>query len=382
MRAGTSVRSVAAQFDVSMGKVAFWVKRAQGKRLDRVDFSDRPPGCPRGWNRTAAHVEQRIVELRKSLREESILGEYGARAIQAALQAEAKAEEVSRATINRVLSRYGLQDAVRRIRRPAPPRGWYLPEVAAGGAEVDCFDFIEDLKIAAGPLVDVLTAKSLHGASTDAWVLAQLSAKGTGQCLLTRWQRDGLPAYAQFDNDTVFQGAHQFANAVGRISRLCLALGVIPVFVPPLEHGMQNTIESFNGLWQAKVWQRHRVENVHELQACSDRYIAAHRARTRTSTGAAPARRPMPENFNLNLHAPLRGQMIFIRRTDETGHVHLLGQRFAVSPDWLYRLARCEVDFDHHCIRCFALRRRAPAEQPLLTTIAYHRPDKPFYGEL
>ena len=39
---------------------------------------------------TAVHVEQRIVALRKSLREESILGEYGARAIQAALQAEAK----------------------------------------------------------------------------------------------------------------------------------------------------------------------------------------------------------------------------------------------------------------------------------------------------
>ncbi len=380
-RLGESMHQIASRFHVSVSVVARWVERAAGCRLDRVNVSDRPPGCARGWNRTAVHVEQRIVELRRSLREESILGEYGAQAIRVALQVE-RAAGPSLATINRVLSRHGLQDAARRIRRPAPPRGWYLPEVAAGRAEVDCFDFIEDLKIAAGPLIDVLTAKSLHGASTDAWVLAQLSAKGTGQCLLTRWQRDGLPAYAQFDNDTVFQGAHQFADAVGRISRLCLALGVIPVFVPPLEHGMQNTIESFNGLWQAKVWQRHRVENVHELQACSDRYIAAHRARTRTATEAAPARRPMPENFNLNLHAPLRGQMIFIRRTDETGHVHLLGQRFAVSPDWLYRLARCEVDFDHHCIRCFALRRRAPAEQPLLTTIAYHRPDKPFYGEL
>jgi hypothetical protein len=267
------------------------------------------------------------------------------------------------------------------VRRPAPPRGWYLPEVAAGRAEVDCFDFIEDLKIAEGPLVNVLTAKSLHGALTDAWMLLQLSAKGTGPCLLTRWQRDGLPAYAQYDNGTVFQGAHQFADAVGRISRLCLALGVIPVFVPPLEHGMQNSIEGFNGLWQAKVWQRHRVGSIAELQACSDHYIAAHRARTQTAADAAPLRRPMPQHFELDLHAPLRGQMIFIRRTDENGYVHLLGQRFAVSRDWLHRLVRCEVDFDHHCIRCFALRRRAPTEQPLLNTLAYHRPDKPFYGE-
>jgi hypothetical protein len=57
----------------------------------------------------------------------------------------------------------------------------------------------------------------------------------------------------------------------------------------------------------------------------------------------------MPKRFKLNLHAPLRGLMIFIRRTDETGHVRLLGQRFAVSPNWPHRLVRCEVDFDHAC---------------------------------
>ena len=381
VRLGESMHQIASRFHVSVSAVARWVARAAGCRLDRVDVSDRPPGCARGWNRTAVRVEHRIVELRRSLREESILGEYGAQAIQVALQAEMAAGPAL-ATINRVLSRHGLQDAARRIRRPAPPRGWYLPEVAAGRAEVDCFDFIEDLKIAEGPLVNMLTAKSLHGALTDAWVLTQLSAKTTLSCLLARWQHDGLPAYAQFDNDTVFQGAHQFPDAVGRVSRLCLALGVIPVFVPPLEHGMQNTIEGFNALWQAKVWQRYRMGSLQELQARSERYIAAHRARTQAATDAAPARAPMPTNFKLDLHAPLRGQMIFVRRTDETGQTNLLGQRFSVSPDWTHRLVRCEVDFDHHCIRCFALRRRVPTEQPLLATIAYHRPNKPFYGEL
>ncbi len=380
-RAGRALRGVARWFKVSVNTVSRWVERSAGQRLDRAWFVDRKPG--RAWNRTRAALEQRIVRARSELREDSALGEYGADAIQRKLNDEVPPQvSVSRATINRILKRYGATDARQRVRRPPPPRGWYLPEVAAGRAEVDCFDFIEDLKIAEGPLVDVLTGKSLHGALTDAWVLAQLSAKAASACLLGRWGRDGLPVYAQFDNHTVFQGAHQFADTVGRISRLCLALGITPVFVPPLEHGMQNSIENFNGLWQAKVWQRHRVASIAELQACSDRYIAAHRARTRTATEAAPVRRPMPKDFKLNLHAPLTGQMIFIRRTSETGHAHLLGQHFAVSPDWLHRLVRCEVDFDHHCIRCFALRRRAPTEQPLLATIEYRRPDKPFQGEL
>lgn len=380
VRSRKSMRSVAAKLGIDPSTVSFWVGRAKGGRLDRVDFSDRKSG--RAWNRTAACFEQRMVALRMSLREESVLGEYGARAIQAALEAERASVKPSLATINRVLARRGLQDAVRRIRRPAPPQGWYLPEVAAGRAEVDCFDFVEDLKIAEGPLVDLLTAKSLHGTLTDAWALKHRSAKHTVLCLRQRWKRDGLPDYAQFDNDTVFQGAHQFAHAVGRISRLCLQLAVIPVFVPPLEHGMQNTIESFNALWQAKVWQRHRMRSMRELQRRSDAYIAAHRVRTSSSAEAAPRRRPVPARFKLNLHAPLRGLMIFIRRTDETGHLDMLGQRFAVSPNWPHRLVRCEVDFDHHCIRFFGLRRRAPTEQPLLASIAYHRPDKPFKGEL
>lgn len=372
------MHDIARQIGVSQSTVSFWVGRAQGQRLDRVDFCDRKPG--RAWNRTVAHVEERIVALRTSLREDSVLGEYGARAIQMALRGERAETTPSVATINRVLSRRGLQDAVRRIRRPAPPPGWYLPAVLAGHAQVDCFDFIEDLKIAGGPLLDALTAKSLHGALTDTWIMSERNTKRTALCLRQRWKRDGLPGYAQFDNDTLFQGAHQHANAVGRISRLCLQLGVIPVFVPPLEHGMQNSIESFNGLWQAKVWQRHHVRSGRELQQRSNAYIAAHRLRTAARAHAAPPRRPMPKNFRLNLHAPLQGLMIFIRRTDDSGHAHMLGQDFVVSPGWPHRLVRCEVDFDHHCIRCYALRRRAPIEQPLLATIPYHRPDKPFQG--
>ncbi len=372
------VRRAADEFGFSKSVVAFWVARARGKRLDRADLTNRKPG--RAWNRTPFEVEQRIAELRLELRK-SVLGEFGAKAIAAALEAEMDPFPAE-ATINRALSRLGLQDGARRIRHPAPPKGWYLPAVLAGHAELDCFDFIEDLKIADGPLVDVLTAKSLHGSLTNAWVLNPKSTKGTIPCLLERWQRDGLPTYAQFDNDNVFQGAHHIANAVGAISRLCLQLKVVPVFAPPLEHGMQNTIESFNALWQAKVWQRYRVANVNELQMRTDQYIAAHRARTQPLAEAAPARRALSKDFEFDPHAPLRGQIVFVRRTDEGGHVNMLGQRFAVSQTWLHRLVRCEVDFDHHCIQCSALRRRAPAEQPLLITIPYHRLDKPFEGKL
>ena len=343
VRSGRSLRAVAEQFRVSMGTVAFWVKRARGKRLERVVFSNRKPGC--AWNRTAAEVEQRIVSIRSELREKSVLGEYGADAIAVALQADSSLEpRPSRATIHRVLARHGALDGAHRRRRPAPPKGWYLPVVASGQAELDSFDFIEDLKIAGGPLISVLTGTSLHGALADAWVMERPSAPATLASLVERWRQAGLPDYAQFDNDTIFQGAHQFADAIGRVSRLCLALEVIPVFAPPREPGFQNAIEGFNALWQAKVWQRHHCANREGLVTVSARYISAYRSKTAVRRESAPSRRAFPKPFTLDLNAPLQGTIIFLRRSDENGNVHLLGKAFRVDQHWVHRLVRCEVD--------------------------------------
>ena len=123
----------------------------------------------------------------------------------------------------------------------------------------------------------------------------------TLHALLERWRRDGLPTYAQFDNDTIFQGGHRFADSVGRVSRLCLALGVIPVFAPPREPGFQNAIEGFNGLWQSKVWQRHRFPDVATL----GRLRTLHRGLSRQDRHA-PRGRPQPARLPHRLQARSR----------------------------------------------------------------------------
>ena len=387
VRAGQSLRRVAKAFGVSVSTVAYWVAQARGIRIDRVAFANHKPG--RAWNRTSARIEQRILRTRRDLREKSVLGEYGADAIGLALQARATvhsptavSQTPARATIYRVLERHGALDATHRQRRPAPPKGWYLPNLATAETELDSFDFIEDLKIAGGPLVSVLTGISLHAALCAAWIMPQPSAKATVDALLGRWREHGLPGYAQFDNDTIFQGAHQFADTVGRVSRLCLALGVVPVFAPPREPGFQNAIEGFNGLWQTKVWQRHHCRNVAALESISARYIAAHRAKTAARREAAPQRRRFPPRFTFDLRTPLAGTMIFLRRSNQHGDVNLLGQTFRVAEHWLHRLVRCDVDFTHQHICFYALRRRDPAEQPLLCQLSYPRPHKLFKGSL
>jgi transposase len=106
VRAGMSIRQAAAEFGFGKSAVGVWVARARGHRLDRFEFADGTPG--RAWNRIAPDLEQRIGELRIELKA-SALGECGARAIRAALQVETNGPP-SAATINRALSRLGLQD--------------------------------------------------------------------------------------------------------------------------------------------------------------------------------------------------------------------------------------------------------------------------------
>ena len=163
-----------------------------------------------------------------------------------------------------------------RTRRPPPPRGWYLPDVAGALAELDSFDIVEGLVIKDGPQVEVLNGVSLHGGLVVSWPVASpVTAAMTVQSLMEHWRQVGLPGYAQFDNDMIFHGTHRYPDALGRVIRLCLSLDVVPVFVPPRETGFQAMIESYNGWWQAKVWTRFQHANLEDLQGHSHKYVAA-----------------------------------------------------------------------------------------------------------
>jgi hypothetical protein len=338
-----------------------------------VDWAERP-STPHVVHRTTPAIEDRVLVIRRDLRMTSALGEYGAVAIQHELRTAGVEPVPAVRTIGRILERRGALDGRHRVRRPPPPRGWYLPQVAAGQAELDSFDVIEDLVIEGGIHVDVLTALALHGGLAGAWPVGAVTTDGVLTALVAHWRAVGLPAYAQFDNDTRFQGAHQFRDAVGRVTRLCLSLAVTPVFTPVQEHGFQAGVESFNGRWQLKVWHRMHHECLARLVAASARYIEAHRRQAALRQETAPPRRAFPAGWRFNPHASLRGQLIFLRRTSATGTAALLGHTFAVDAAWAHRLVRCEVDFDTDRIRFYALRRRDPATQFLLQEARYAWP--------
>ena len=304
-------------------------------------------------------MERRIVRLRRWLAVHDPLGYVGAVAIRRHLRAQGHAAPSAR-TIARILHRAGVTPQKRR-RHPPPPPGWYLSAVARGASELDQLDVVEGLHLRGTGPVEALTGISLWGKlalaapSDSGWRVETITP-----VLTAHWQRWGAPAYLQVDNDTRFAGSTRAVRRLGRFIRFCLAAGVIPVFAPPRETGFQAAIESFNGLWQTKVWQRFRHRNVRQLRARNRAFLAAHHGLMRRT---APERAGAPR--------PPAQQIVFLRRTNARGRIQLLGAELTVAPHWPHRLVRTELDVATQTLRVYALRRRAPSHQPRLKTMRF-----------
>lgn len=377
VRDGASLRSVGRLFGVSPATVQLWLRRAGDQQLERTDWSDRP-SIPGHVSRTRVEVEDRILDMRRMLREESVLGEYGPAAIRRELDGRADLPDPlpSVRTIARILERRGALDAKRRVRRPAPPAGWYLPDLRRRAVELDSFDVISGLRLKGGLELDILTGISLLGGLTAVWPTDGVTGRSTVGALEEHWHAVGLPGYAQFDNDTRFIGGHRHPNSIGVVIRYCLAVGVVPVFAPPLEMGFQASIEAFNGQWQRKLWARFWDPTLADLQVRSAAFVAASRVRSAVRIDAAPERTPFPFGRPIDLDAPPVGRLVFLRRTSDVGSVSVLGQRYPVDSRWVHRLVRAELDLNARHLTFYALRRREPDDQPVLGEVAFEPPGR------
>jgi len=365
---------------MALSTVQRWVRRAHGLALPSVDWGDRSHAPRLVAHRCPEYIRALIAATRAQLAQ-GALGFVGALAIHERLQRRLGTGCPSVRTIGRVLKAEGLLQRTCRVRQVPPPPGWYLPAVAARQADLDSCDYIEDLRIEDGPIVQVLTTRALWAPAAGAWTNERSSAAHTCHGLLSLWRQHGRPRYAQFDNGTTFQGGHNWPDTFGVVTRFCLALGVTPVFAPPAEHGMQNLIEGFNSLWQQKVWQRFHHPDVRELQRTSDRFVAAWCAR-RCLRNAPVVRLPLAPTGQVDLRQLSPGTVIYLRRCNDEAVVVVLRHSLRLPSAWAHRLVRVEVDLTASLIRCYGLRRLAPLHQPLLLEHPYAPRPRTFQSTL
>lgn len=147
---------------------------------------------------------------------------------------------------------------------------------------------------------------------------ASVTAKVVVASLVEHWRVFGHPDYAQFDTDAIFQGTHAHPDAVGRVGRMGPGLGVVPVFVPPREPGFL----AGQGLVPVRARRPERLAG--SVAMSCGRLATPSRRSDRVGAIAAGG----PEAVESDLQARLKGRMVYLRRTDATGAVEVLGRSF------------------------------------------------------
>ncbi len=290
-------------------------------------------------HRYADSVRCAIVRARRHLQQAAV-GLMGPEAVRTCLEAWRVRPLPSRSTIARVLQTEGLTRARARTRgqppyypHPSPAPAFYLQATdwtahfLHGGAVIYAFNTV------AYETRDVCSRTSSNKKAATVCAYA-----------LQVWHGFlGLPEALQIDNDGAFSGGRRGPRVFSRFVRLCLYLGIEPIFTPFREPERNELVESVNGLWQKAFWRRRRFRSVGQvhrsnpeferwyretyqppaLNGRTPRQAAQHEPRVRLT---ATQIRSIPERLPITA-----GRVHFLRPVEADGTITLLNERWPVG---------------------------------------------------
>jgi len=329
-----------------------WLKRFhQGSDDWFKERSRRPAGNSR---RTAEALEQQVIAVRKELDAQGLF--CGDQAILWHLEDMSARPLPSLRTVARILERRGL---VCNKEKRFVSKGKKYPGLAAAlPGDVHQTDFV-------GPcyLKGTVRFHSLHSIDlTTARCAAQPMIDGkTGiiEAMWAVWMRLGLPRFEQVDNEWVFFGSPAHPRGMGNLIRLCLPLGVEPVFIPIREPWRNGTVEKFNDHWEQKFFSRTPMESAEQLASESLAFEARHNSRYRY--GKLGGKTPMqsfalfgiplrlpPETPPLQrpLPKPTHGRYHLVRFIRSDGLLDIFTEKFKMPPETQHEYVQATVDVD------------------------------------
>src|SRR5436305_1570978 len=303
--------------------------------------SRQPHQSPHAYS---AAIRAAVIRARHLL-EQRLVGLIGPAAIQAELRSWPHIKCVpARTTIRRILQAAGIGTAP--SPRPAPyyPQPTPTPEYS-----IQATDWTErylpgGAKVYAFHTVDLATHVFTQTLSPDK-ALATVRAH-----LLVVWTRWGRPAGSQTDNDGVFCGGYKVRRVFGQIVRLCLYLGIDPIFIPVGEPQRNGVVERVNGLWSAGFWGRRHFRSFAEVAAASPEFVAWYMQEYQPPAlhGLTPSQAQLPPAARLSAaqvralptELPITaGRVHFLRQVSAAGDISLLNERWVVGKRW----AQCYV---------------------------------------
>lgn len=227
---GLRPQALAARLGRSQRWLHTWCQRYQRAGRGWARSRSRRPHRPFGYD---AKTRAAVIRVRKHLTKRKI-GLLGAKEIHTTLRAERLLKRVpALSTIQRMLHEGGLI-------RPlpvAPPV--YFPQPTASPAYVGQGMDWTSRYVRGGAKVYAFHTLDLETRGLQQTLSPDKSRHTVRQHVLTTWQRLGLGDGLQMDNDAACCGGDTVPRVFGALGRLCLFVGVEPIFLPVGEPARQ-----------------------------------------------------------------------------------------------------------------------------------------------
>ena len=258
--------------DLSRTKVWFfkWLNRFQ--QGDPCWFKElsRAPKSPR--YALPIHMEQLIVNIRKKL-EKTKYAQIGAGAIRWEIT-KLNIEPPKVWNINRVLKKNQL--VKKRI------KGYQSKEKPYPSIKIDTPNKLHQTDIIGPRYLHnkarfyVLNTMDIFRHKVKIKSLFYKNTLEVMDALITVWKTLGIPQYCQFDNQHVFLGCERRPRWFSKIIKLCLSLGIEPIFIPLREPWRMGEIERFNDVWDKRFFRIQLFTDFNHLQQEEARFEVFH----------------------------------------------------------------------------------------------------------
>jgi len=152
-----------------------------------------------------------------------------------------------------------------------------------------------------------------------------------------------------------FYGSPQYPRSTGQVIRLCLSLGVEPVFIPVREPWRNGKVEKFNDHWTDKFFSRVQMDSEKALKGESLEFETRHNHTWRYSPlkGKTPLVFLRESRTKLNFpmgsrprrfEEPTKGKYHVIRFIRSDLRLDIFGEKFPVPADLKYEYVRATID--------------------------------------
>ncbi|MEJ2355187.1 MAG: hypothetical protein P8Y62_04705 [candidate division WOR-3 bacterium] len=312
-----------------------WIKRYKSGNSEWFKNKSRAPNnIP---HKTPNHIEETVIEIRHKLKEND--GFYGPLSIQWEMEDIGCNYIPHENTIKNILRRNGeIEQEI--ISKHYKPRGIPYPKIEAKGR----VNLLHEM--------DYLGPRYLNG--------------GYRFYSLNIMEKLGVPQYLKTDNEVCFRGSNKHPRAFGKVIRLCLNLGVEPIFIPLSEPWRNGYIEKFQDTCQKMFMRKYFFKDPKELNKMANSFERRHNEKYRYSylRGKTPLQsikgsedkiKKLSNKFQMpNLkERPNEGFIHVIRFIRSDKILQIFGEKFTVPEETVHSYIKATIDVQREKLSLF-----------------------------